>query len=145
MKTIYTAVINRLIDQVPALKWIDMDIGQLDSQERPAIALPCCLITISIPNPKAISDTFQECDARIGLKLIFDIPERTNSVATEANRLAGLANYDIIAATYAALQGYETENFDSLNRTSQGPGAVKRGLWIYPMDFTARFEDATAE
>lgn len=145
MKTIYTAIIARLQEKVPSLKWIDMNIGQLDSNDRPAVALPCALVSIKIPKAKSITDTLQDCEAQVTVTLGFDVPERTSGNAPEVARNAGLGVYDVIADAYAALQGFGTANFDSLSRSGQGDGIVKNGVFRYPIVFSAQFEDATAE
>lgn len=145
MKTIYTAIIARLQAEVPALKWIDMNMGQLDTNERPAVMLPCAMISIKIPSAKSITDTLQDCKGQITILLGFDNLDRTSANAPEAVRNAGLAVYDVIADVYAALQGWGTEHFDSLSRTSQGDGTSKNGVFRYPINFEVQFEDATAE
>ena len=144
MKTIYTAIIERLQDKAPALKWIDMDTGQLDVAERPAVMLPAALIAVRINRAVSITDTLQNCEAQVTVTLAFDAPGRTSASAPETIRNAGLEIYDVIADTYAALQGYGTANFDSLSRTSQGAGSIKNGLFRYPITFSVQFEDATA-
>ncbi len=147
MKTIYTAIIARLKEQVPALKWTDMNIGQLETIERPSVMFPCALVTIKIPKASDESHTgkTQNCVGQINITLGFDVPERTSGNAPEANRLQGLAAYDVIADVYAALQGFYTEKFNSLSRTNQGEGTIKNGVFRYPISFSVEFEDATAE
>jgi len=145
MKTIYTAILSRLQAKVPALKWIDMNIGQLDKSERPPVALPCALVSVKVTRAKSITDTLQDCEATVTVTLAFDMPERTSGNAPEIARNAGLGVYDVIADVYGALQGYGTANFDSLSRSGQGDGSVKSGVFRYPITFTLQFEDATAE
>jgi len=55
MKTIYNAITARLKEKVPAIRWIDFDKGQLDSMDRPAVAFPCALLTISVSNARNIT------------------------------------------------------------------------------------------
>lgn len=145
MKTIYTAIILRLQKKVPALKWIDMNIGQFDGSERPPVALPCALVSIKTLKCKAITDTLQDCEAIVTITLGFDVPERTSVNAPETARNAGLFAYNVISDVYGALQGFGNANFDSLNRTGQGEGTVKNGLFRYPITFAVQFEDTTAE
>lgn len=145
MKTIYTAILSRLQAKVPALKWIDMNIGQLDGSERPPVALPCALVSIRITRARSVTDTLQDCEAAVTITLGFDVPERTSGGAPEVVRNAGLGVYDLVADVYGALQGYGTVNFDSLSRTGQGEGSVKNGVFRYPITFSVQFEDATAE
>ncbi|MFV0484349.1 MAG: hypothetical protein ACK5MG_09700, partial [Bacteroidales bacterium] len=53
--------------------------------------------------------------------------------------------YDTIADVYAKLQGFQTEHFNALARTSQAPGSSKGKTFVYVMNFETEFEDSTAE
>lgn len=147
MKTIYTAVMARLKDQVPELKWIDLDTGQLDvKSDRPAVLFPCALIGIGVRPKRNITDTIQECDAIVTIRLAFDPKtNRSNGEATEEVRAKSLALYDTIADVYAALQGYGTDNFDSLCRTEQGKENSLNGYFQYKIVLKAGYEDNTAD
>ncbi|MDP2060096.1 MAG: hypothetical protein Q8J97_10165, partial [Flavobacteriaceae bacterium] len=96
MKTIYNAVIARLTEKVPALKWIEMEMGQL-SQAQPSVKFPCAVVGIKLPKCKSLTDTLQDCEARISIRLGFDAPMRTAATTPEAAREASLAVYDTIA------------------------------------------------
>jgi len=144
MKTVYNEVIARLADQVPVLKWIEMDMNQL-SQAQPSVKFPCGLIGIKLPKCKSITNTLQDCEARISIRLAFDTQMRTAAATPEDARNASMAVYDTIADVYAALQGWGTQYFNTLDRTSQGDEPTKNGLFIYKLEFSTTFEDATAE
>lgn len=146
MKTIYNAVLERLKEKVPALKWIDWDTAQLDAQtERPPVRLPCALIGIGVSRAKNLTDTTQECEATITVRLAFERTDRTGSDAPEAAREQGLKPYDVIADAYAALQGFSTAYFDPLTRISQAKENSRGGLFIYRITFKTEFEDLTAD
>ena len=145
MKTIYTAIMARLKEKVPELRWIDLDTGQLESNDRPPVAFPCALISISIASAKDITDTIQECSARIKVRLAFDQPAKTDS-ATPAEVLEKSLNpYNVIAATYAALQGFYTEYFDAMSRIRQDRENNRNGLFVYTLEFSTNFTDETAD
>lgn len=151
MKTIYTAVIARLTEKVPALKWVDMDKGQLKETgdgQKPSVAYPCALISIAIPKSKDITDTIQDCTGTIGVLLAFDpfTMNRTAAQVEEAVREQHLEPYEVIADTYVALQGWGTDNFNPLSRTSQGEDkSTNKKLFSYKINFSTQFEDETAE
>lgn len=146
MKVIYTAVLARLREKVPALQWIDWDTAQLDVQtDRPAVKFPCALISISIPRSKDITDTIQDCEAQVTVRLAFDRTDRTSSEAPPEVRDKGMQPYDVIEEVYAALQGFETSNFHALSRTSQAKENTRNGMFIYRITFKTDFEDYTAE
>jgi len=143
MKTIYTALIEEL-KKVTKLKWIDLDTGQMNNSERPAIAFPAALIEIGIPQCKNYSDKAQYCTARIGVRLAFDAKSmRTAANANEGARETSLEIYDTIADVYAKLQGLETDSFNALSRTSQGKES-NSNYFVYKIEFECEFDDNTA-
>lgn len=148
MKTVYTAIMERLKTRVPALKWIDLDTGQLETGsgeiDRPAVAFPCALVTIGVTRSSDITDLIQDCEASIVIRIAFDQQMRTNAAAPAQAINAGLTPYAIIADVYSALQGYGTVNFDPLSRISQGKENGMNGLFIYRIEFRTTFEDQTA-
>lgn len=146
MKVIYSAVMARIKEKVPAIKWIDWDTAQLEANtERPAVRFPCALITISIPQAKDITETIQDCTTHVVVRLAFDPMERTNSEAAPEVREEKMLPYDVISDVYAALQGFETQSFHGLSRTSQAKENNRNGLFIYRITFKTDFEDDTAE
>ncbi len=147
MKTIYTAIITQLKTKVPSLKWIDLDTGQLDAPIRPSINWPAVLIGIDMPNSKNIDSggKSQDCKARITANIAFNnTPDRTSANAPNDVRNANLKVYDTISDVYAALQGFETESFNSLERKSQGKIQRKDDVFLYRIVFECDFEDITA-
>jgi len=145
MKTIYLAVMAQLKAEVPAIKWIDLDTGQLDSQSRPSVAFPCALISIGVVPKRSLTDTIQDCTANITVRLAWENSGQTSSITPNAVLNQSLAVYDTIADVYKALQGFSTANFDSLNRRRQDREKSRHGLFQYRFDFSAEFEDDTAE
>ena len=146
MKTVYSAVMERIKSEVKPLKWIDLDTGQLERApvlkpelERTPLAFPCALIGIDIPRTKDVTDTDQDCDVRIIVRLAFNQEMRTNSAAPASVVPAALKPYDIIADTYAALQGWGTESFNPLSRVNQSKENSRNGLFIYRIEFRTEF------
>lgn len=145
MKTIYLAVMAQIKAQVPGIKWIDLDTGQLDAQTRPAVAFPCALVGIGITPKTNITDTIQDCKAIITIRIALDNMGKTSEITPALQREKSLAVYDTIADVYKALQGFSTANFDSLTRIKQGREKSRHGLFQYRFDFSTEFEDNTAE
>lgn len=145
MKTIYNAVLQRIEEKVPAIKWIDLDCGQLETNERPPVAFPCALVGIAITEANSITDTLQECKARISIRLAFDHIGRTANNTPTIEREKSLQIYDVIAEVYKALQGFYTPHFDSLHRTRQDKEKSRHGYFQYRIDFVCEFEDMTGE
>lgn len=149
MKTVYKAVMNRLQAEVQVLKWIELDTGQLkligNGTELPII-YPCALIGIRIAESMDITDKIQNCKAIVSVDIIFDpIPfGKTSANADDNDREQALQPYEVIAEVYKALQGFETINFNSLSRNSQGEEFHDK-LFVYKLEFNCEFEDLTAE
>lgn len=145
MKTIYSAVMARLEAEVTKLKWVDLDTGQLDARtDKPAVVFPCAIIGIAIRPVRAITDTIQDCEATITVRLAFDNqPGRTSSQTPAPVREKSLEVYEIIAEVYAALQGWGTQNFDTLTRISQVKENNVNGYFQYRLEFKTTFEDNT--
>lgn len=149
MKTIYTAVMNQLKSEVPALEWIELNIGQLESIENGTtmpITYPCALIDISLYDCKDVTNIVQDCKCKIDMTLVFDPIQVGKSAANsdEEDREAALFPYDVITKVYSALQGFENENLNSLSRISQGRESNDK-LFVYRISFNCDFEDLTAE
>lgn len=145
MKTIYNQVAERLKSQVPALRWIDLDTGQLETAERPPVAFPCALITISVEGTTDFTETVQECTGTVRVRLAFDQPMKTDQATPVQHRNVALQPYDLIAGVHKALQGFSTPSFDPLSRTRQNKENSRHGLFVYSIDYRVVFEDETAE
>lgn len=149
MRTIYEAVMKRLKDKVPAIQWVDLDYGQLEqigTNGRPPVAYPCALVTIDLPKCNSITDTIQSCMANITIRLGFDPlgNGRTAENAPDDVRDKALNPYDVIASVHAAIQGFETKNFNTMSRIRQEKES-RREYFIYRMVYACEFEDDTAD
>jgi len=145
MKTIYTAVMERL-KETKELKWIDLDEGQLEYyDERPSVAFPCALIGISLDKCENIYSSVQLCEASVTVRIAQNIPvRRTNSVASGSVRGTALERYNLIDEVYKVLQGFGTEEFNPLARVRQYK-ETRQGLFVYRIEFGTEFKDLTAE
>lgn len=144
MKVIYKNIVNRLKTEVPALRWIDFDTGQLENTQRPPVAFPCALLNIAINSATDITDTIQECRGTITVRMAFEQHSNTNSSVPDEHLETALQPYEIIADVYKSLQGYGTEYFDPLSRVRQGKENNK-SLFVYSIVFSVNFDDETAE
>lgn len=149
MKTVYTSVMNRLESEVPSLSWIELNVGQLkqiDKGEILPMTYPCALIGISIPECADITDKTQDCKAVVDIMLLFDPIQagETASNLPEDERNNALKPYNVISDVYRVLQGFETDHFNALSRTSQGE-EYSETLFVYKLNFRCDFIDITAE
>lgn len=146
MTELFVEISNRLQQQVPQLKWIDEDTGQLDNfeGERPSVAFPCALIDVQFPSCDDFAQRYQQCTANIRVRVAFDTTgERTSTKTPQQARELSLHKYAVTDAVYRALQGFETESFSPLTRKSV-LSAMVRGYKTRDFTFETTFADETA-
>ena len=98
-KEIFIAVCDRLKTEVPQLRWIDAEEGQLNTGERPAVAFPCCLIDISYPSCETHMGGRQKIKAQIQLRVAFQAGGSTNAAAPKLVREHALSCMDTLDNT----------------------------------------------
>ena len=142
MEQIYQAIQAKLKSEVPELKWIDIDEGQLEYYtERPAVSFPCALIDVAITQAEDIHEHAQLCRSTIGIRIAQNIPtSRTNSVATDSVRDTALERYRLVDKIYETLQSWSSGFFNPLSRTSQRKENRKDGLFVVRIDFQTQFK-----
>lgn len=70
-KELFIAVMDRLKEQVPALRWIDAETGQLNVSPRPPVAFPCCLVDMRYVRCRSLTAGAQRIDAQVSLHVAF--------------------------------------------------------------------------
>lgn len=118
MKTIYQSILNRLLAEVPELKWIDLDKGQMRF-ERPPVLFPAALINLQVPNSQNLNSTKQLVRAQVSIKLCFDFTGNTDANTPEEHRLNSLAYFDVVDKVFSKLQGWGTDELNPLERVNQ--------------------------
>lgn len=152
MKTLYNILLERIKAEVPAIKHIDFDAGQLEmiAQELiPPVQFPCVLIDIDYPKCEDQNEdaSIQLVNPVVNIKLGFQVQKSTDSQSPTATRNAGLAFLDTIEAVYTALQGYSTNTLSALNRRRQYSDKLFNGsgLKVYNIEFETSMLDESAE
>lgn len=138
---VYTAIADRLKDEVSALRWIDMDTGQLDVQaERPAVAFPACLIDVNYPVCVDLGQTIQNVDCQVVLRVAFNFTGQTSHVAP--GRTDALNSmFSVLAAIHAALQGWGSEALTNFSRVSATAEKRRDGLKVYRLVYNTGFTE----
>lgn len=135
MRTIYTEILDRLVSQVPALKMVEFDLGQLVQETLPGLNYPAALIRIDVNDLEELAGRAQQGVATITLTLVFRTFERTHSIASAANRAKGLEHLDVIEKVKWALHGFAGSTFTPLSHQAT-TSADRVELRAYPMIFT---------
>lgn len=123
--------------------WIDLDRGQLNSQQRPPVNFPCCLIRPSLSGSD-INDEEQLCILRIELKIAFDdLTLQTDFTTAEAALQSSLSRLDLIDHVHGRMQGYYTERIGPCSRVSQNPQEYLSGVSGWNMVYESTFTEET--
>ncbi len=145
-KEIMQAVLTRIRQQVPQLRWIDADEGQLDfAESRPPVAFPCCLVELYYPDAENVAanrPAIQRVEAAVTLKIAFnDCASFNVNKPTQVQEVA-FSRLDLLEDIHRALQGFRPENCPkSWRRKSCRPQKRPDGLKVYEAVYTAEFMD----
>lgn len=144
MKFLFKAILARLKEEIPELKYIDMDKGQLDFFERPPVLFPCALISIQLPRTQDLGAKKQKCDAMITIRMGVDFSGNTNSLTPAAELEKSMAYYDLTQKIYNTLQGWHTQEFNTLSRTSLREEKRPDMIKVVNIPFSTSFVDFRA-
>lgn len=99
---------DRITAQVPEIKWIDQDLGQLEHYEiRPSVAWPCVLIDFGNTNYDEMPGNVQWGNAAFSLRLGFPSFSPSQSGAPTSVKEQALQYYELEQFLYQAIQGYD--------------------------------------
>lgn len=136
--------------QVPELKWIDQDFGQLEQFEyRPAVSFPCCLIDFPMANYSNLGNLSQLGDITVQLRLGFAPFDKSYHLAPDNVKEAAVGYYAIEQKLVEKVQGFTTEysqplirfNAGTEQRLSASDTADSIGLRVRVINFATQFED----
>ncbi len=142
MKKLFITISERLKSEVPELRWIDADYGQTDNYEyRAKVSFPAVLISVGI-KPEEQGGGSQLQNANIELKLLFNPATlRTEAHTADEIREQALQYYDTADKVYLALQGFQTDDYNTFECTSQLQENRSDGLLIVRLSFNTSFWD----
>jgi hypothetical protein len=140
-KQAFTSLCDRLETNVPALRWIDWDNGQLEA-ERPAVTYPCCLIDLIYPSCDDIAKQEQIADVEIVLRISFDHRGATNAATSAENRTTAMSVFDTIEDVHKQLQGWtNTWTLSPLSRKSAIREKRRNNKPVYRITYTTTLHD----
>lgn len=138
---ILTIIMDRLEELVPELQWIDIDEGQLNSPERPAVAFPCCLADMAYVQCDDYKEALQRVRGQITLRVAFKRLGSTNTAAPRAMRRRSVSNYKTLKSIHNALQWWGGNGkFGKLRRLSVRPER-RSDLRVFVMTYETVFAD----
>ena len=138
---IFTSLQARVQSKVPAIAYVDQELGQLNAT-RPPVSWPCLLVDFEEFEFTCIAENVQAAKGTIVLRLGF-MPLSASSQATpSAYRERSLNYYDIEWQLHKAMQGWSPGvDFGSMNRISATTQRRKDGYRVRELSYSIAFED----
>jgi len=140
---LFLAISDRIKEEVPEIKWIDQDFGQLEVFEmRPSVDFPCALIDFPNATYSQLLELGQMGDVTIMVRLGFAPFSTSNSAAPLEVREKAMEYYQIEQKVFQALHGWDTEFTDKLIRmAADTEQRDKDGLRVRILTFTTTYHD----
>lgn len=142
-KQLFIALCDLLENQVPEVRWIDADEGQLNaSNQRPPVAFPCVLIDMTYPQTEAMNATAEKIRVQFSLRIAFEGYGQTSSAAPGSVRERALERLDILEKIHRTLQWWNCDRqINPLRRQRVTTERRQDGLKIYNMTYESAFID----
>lgn len=140
------------LQTVSELRWIDFDLGQLESEQRPATSFPCVLIDFNGTQFSQLLQNIELADnCVIQIRIGFAPYSNTNQLTPDESKQKALQYLEIENKVYKALKGWcatDDENTyaicQPLNRITDATEKRDDTLRVRVMLFTTSYEDDTA-
>lgn len=141
-KQIFIDICDRIEAEVPELKWIDLDNGDIDMQsERPPVAFPACFVDINYQNCEDQTSTEQLVNATVIIRVAFQPRGATNTKSPV--RTLSLSILDVVEKVHGALQGWHNAGtFSTLTRVSAAGERRRDGFKVYRLLYQTTFIDS---
>jgi hypothetical protein len=147
MKQIIQNVQDRLTQDVPALKYVDQDWGQMDFFPGPPVKFPCALIDVQSAQYTNNGNFIQQGTAMVVIRL-FDIKLSNSSQAAPAGQKENAKKiWQLIEDVNKALhgqnflqEGYGLPVRTQMRRTKRNDGCYQTELY-----YTVQFTDTTCQ
>lgn len=119
---LYLKVAALLKQEVPQIKYVDQDLGQLENYadgERPAVSWPCALLDIDEMAFTDMADYCQTGEGILTIRIGFAPYSSANGLAPDAVKEKALEYYQAEQMAHYALHGFSVDNCRDIVRISR--------------------------
>ena len=143
---LYNGLLARLADQVPDLRFISLDMGQLEIHNgRPAVSWPCCLVDFAATKYSDMqNNTTQMAEGVVLLRIGLVAYTEPNNLTPDGWREKALQFYETEQQVYLALHGWAPTGFGRLMRRSASTEQRDDDIRVRVMEFSYSYTDETA-
>lgn len=144
---LFLAIQNRILAQVPEIKYIDQNLGQYMHEEfRKQMLFPAILIDFPVIDFSEMQGLNQFGELTIVATMFHDVWNNTNSLTPLNIKVQGLKYLEDNQKLFIALQGWNNESCEELIRKqSKSHNANETGLRVQETTFTTQFEDRSLD
>ena len=144
---LFLSLQDRIAQEVPEIKHIDQDLGQLEYyDQRPPVAFPCVLIDFPTANYSNLGTGIQWAEVNIHVRLGFAPFTSALSVMPDVGKEKALEYYELENKLYEALQGFTANGcVQPIIRTSATTERRNDPYRVREVIFTTATEDDTAQ
>ncbi|KAA2245507.1 hypothetical protein F0L74_05990 [Chitinophaga agrisoli] len=145
-ESLYQQIIQRVTEKVPEVRYIDLDLGQLENYElRPPVSWPCLLIDL---DESRYSDTGNKLYQVVELAITFRIGlvkyTDSNNLTPTNIRPNALKYFRLENKLFMALHGWEPEGFGPLTRFGAGTEKRDDDIRVRVVRYQLCYTDMTA-
>ncbi|RYF26584.1 MAG: hypothetical protein EOO42_01075 [Flavobacteriales bacterium] len=137
--------LKELIATVPAIKWVDLDKGQIDHYEfRPALPFPSALLRINVTRTDDLGGGVQRCWLSCNVRLVFDYSGDTNNHVPASALTHSLEFFNITEAVFKAIHYKGNAEIGKFMRKGQTQEQRTDGLTVINLPFETIYTDKSA-
>ena len=143
-KHLFIALCDLLEAQVPELRWIDADEGQINASNnlRPPVAFPCALIDMTYPQTDALQAGGERVRAQFNIRVAVNGGGSTSSAAPEHIREKALERLDVLEKIHRTVQWWNYDRqINPMRRQRVTTERRQDGLKVYTMTYETEFID----
>lgn len=144
---LFLALQDKIKTEIPEIKWIDQEFGQLEEETmRPPVLFPCVLIDFNSTDYEQMNQNRQQANITFTLRLAFPAFTSAASVVPQTQKELALQYYELEQLLFECVQGFDfnalTQGATRTNITTEG--RKDDNLRVRVMTFTDFTEDASA-
>lgn len=143
MKQLLTDILNRIKTDVPAIKYVDEDWGQLDYYSpAPPVQFPAAIVDCVSVTYTNEGKLVQLGDVQVRIRIADQKLTNSSGKAPQTQRNQAFAIYDLLATMHAKLHGWPTnKHYTRLVRQTLKRVVRNDGMRVHELVYTTRIVD----
>lgn len=146
MKQLLTDILNRIKTDIPAIKYVDEDWGQLDNYSpNPPVQFPAAIVDCVNATYSNQGNLVQLGDVQVRIRIADLKLTNTSGRAPQTQRDNAFAIYNLLEEIHSKLHGWPTnKHYTRLIRQSLKRTVRNDGMRVHELIYTTRITDTGA-